>query len=149
MAAPPDRGRAVQIFGALAVYDRAGSHADNKSPYRKEINRMAGIPGMKTGGGARPGNGGARPGAGRKKKEPVKIEGIETTDPKQFLLEVMSNEILDVRLRIDAAKALLPYMYQRKGETGKKDDQQEKAGKVSSGCFAAGPAPALKIIKND
>lgn len=114
-----------------------------------EINRMAGIPGMKTGGGARPGNGGARPGAGRKKKEPVKIEGIETTDPKRFLLEVMSSQILDVRLRIDAAKALLPYMYQRKGETGKKDDQQEKAGKVSSGRFAAGPAPALKVIKKD
>lgn len=114
-----------------------------------EINRMAGIPGMKTGGGARPGNGGARPGAGRKKKEPVKIEGIETTDPKQFLLEVISNEILDVRLRIDAAKALLPYLYQRKSETGKKEEQQETAGKVASGRFAAFPPPALKIIKND
>lgn len=110
---------------------------------------MAGIPGMKTGGGARPGNGGARPGAGRKKKEPVKIEGIETTDPKRFLLEVMSSQTLDARLRIDAAKALLPYMYQRKGETGKKYEQQERAGKVSSGRFAASPPPALKVIKND
>lgn len=110
---------------------------------------MAGIPGMKGGGGARPNTGGARPGAGRKKKEPVRIESIETTDPKRFLLEVMSNQILDVRLRIDAAKALLPYLYQRKGETGKKEEQQEKAGKVSSGRFAASPPPALKIIKND
>jgi len=148
MAAPPDRGRAVQIFGAFAPDDRTGSHADNKSPYRKEINRMAGIPGMKTGGGARPGNGGARPGAGRKKKDPVKIESIETTDPKRFLLEVMSSQTLDARLRIDAAKALLPYMYQRKGETGKKEEQQERSAKVS-GRFAASLPPALKIIKND
>lgn len=110
---------------------------------------MAGIPGMKGGGGARPNTGGARPGAGRKKKDPVRIESIETVDPKRFLLEMMSNEILDVRLRIDAAKALMPYLYQRKGETGKKEEQQEKAGKVSSGRFAASPAATLKIIKND
>ena len=52
-------------------------------------------------------------------------------------------------LRIDAAKALMPYLYQRKGETGKKEEQQETAKKVSSGRFAASPPPALKIIKND
>ncbi|CAH1903708.1 conserved hypothetical protein [Candidatus Nitrotoga sp. HW29] len=94
-------------------------------------------------------SGGARKGAGRKKKEPVKIEGIETTDPKRFLLGVMNNQSLDARLRIDAAKALLPYLYQRKSETGKKEEQQESAKKATLGRFAAFPPPSLKIVEND
>ena len=32
-------------------------------------------------------------------------------DPKRFLLDVMNNDSLDLALRIEAAKALLPYFH--------------------------------------
>ena len=37
-------------------------------------------------------------------------------DPRLFLLEVMNNDSLDLALRIEAAKALLPYSDTARGE---------------------------------
>lgn len=38
-----------------------------------------------------------------------KASTYDGTDPKRFLLEVMNDSTAELRLRIEAAKALLPY----------------------------------------
>lgn len=107
---------------------------------------MAGVKGRS--GGPRPNSGGARPGAGRPKKQPE--EAAKTTfdavhaDPKQFLLDVMNDLGLDAKLRIDAAKCLMPFVHQKLGEGGKKEQQHEAAKKVAS-KFAAALPPKLVV----
>lgn len=108
--------------------------------------------------------GGKRVGAGRKPNPiktlfiPVPVEAIEqqpTTqisgslahkDPKVFLLALMNDLEADVKLRADAAKALMPFMHTKLGEGGKKDQQQDAAKRVAGGKFAAA-APPLKLIR--
>lgn len=102
---------------------------------------MAGVKGKS--GGSRPNTGGARPGAGRKPKESPIIEVPEGEDPKRFLLAVMNDNGEDARLRIDAAKALMPYMHQKVGEGGKKEERQDAAKKAGAGRFAASAPPKL------
>ena len=106
---------------------------------------MAGKPGMK-------GGGGARPGAGRKPqpKEPQRLdipvpvgETLAHKDPKVFLLALMNDLEADVKLRADAAKALMPFMHTKLGEGGKKDQQQDAAKRVAGGKFAAVAPPKL------
>ena len=88
-------------------------------------------------------SGGARPGAGRPKKEPTLIDlGAVYDDPEKFLRAVMNDAMTDAKLRIDAAKALMPYVHPRKGEGGKKDAQGEAAKKVAS-RFSSAPPPKL------
>ena len=77
--------------------------------------------------------GGARPGAGRKRgtKNPRTIARNEAArllpyciDPLQWLLALMADNRQDLRLRIDAAIALLPYFcvkpswHNHRGSTG-------------------------------
>ena len=104
---------------------------------------MAGVKGRS--GGARPNTGGARPGAGRKPKvvAPVVIEA--SPDPQKFLLDLMNDPAADPRMRLDAAKALMPFIHGKPG-TGKKDERQAAAKKVSTGKFAPA-APPLRIVK--
>ena len=71
--------------------------------------------------------GGARPGAGRKPKPPVLFEIAAHEDPMQFLLAVMNCTDLELSLRIEAAKALMPYMHVRFDPAGKKAIRQEPA----------------------
>ena len=101
---------------------------------------MAGKPGMK-------GGGGARPGAGRKPKalnaELIKME--KGSDPKAFLLALMEDESADPRLRIDAAKCLMPFCHPKLGEGGKKDQKQDAAKVASQGRFAPKAPPKLVI----
>lgn len=89
---------------------------------------MAGIPGK---------SGGARPGAGRKPKEPVlnTSTALLTKDPKDFLVAVMNDVSTDMKTRTDAAKALLPFVHQKLGEGGKKEQKQEAAAKAAGGKF--------------
>lgn len=63
-------------------------------------------------------------------------------DPIAFLKAVMNDSGEDIKLRVDAAKAMLPYMHQKKGEGGKKDARQEAAQKVA-GRFAPSAPPKL------
>ena len=107
-------------------------------------------------------SGGARPGAGRKPRPPVLIEAQSASgdgakrdekpiearlpwdkkDPVHFLEAVMVNQTLDAKLRIDAAKALLPYKHHKLGEGGKKEQRNEAAKKVA-GRFSPAPPPKL------
>lgn len=106
---------------------------------------MAGVKGKS--GGARPNSGGARPGAGAKKKPVPVIEVATTEDPKVFLLSVMNDQEMDARLRIDAAKSLMPFMHVKLGEGGKKDEKNRAAkSAASSGRFAPSAPPKLAVV---
>lgn len=106
---------------------------------------MAGVKGKS--GGARPNSGGARPGAGRKPKEPVLIDSqaLLTSDPKQFLTALMNDVQADVKIRADAAKALLSAELRMAESKGKKVEKQDAAKKASGGKFAAA-APPLRVV---
>lgn len=88
-------------------------------------------------------SGGARPGAGRKPKPPTIVDLAATyDDPEKFLRAVMNDTMTDAKLRVDAAKALMPYVHQRKGEGGKKEADAAAAKKVAS-RFSSAPPPKL------
>ena len=97
-------------------------------------------------GGARPNSGGARAGAGRPRSPAVLIDTPITTDPLAFLLAVMNDASADVKLRADAAKALLPFMHHKASEQGKKDAAKDAAKQAAVGRFAAA-APPLHIVR--
>lgn len=105
---------------------------------------MAGVKGRS--GGARPNSGGARPGAGRKPKvvAPVVIE--TSPDPQKFLLDLMNDPAADPRMRLEAAKALMPFMHGKPGASGKKEERAQAAKKAGSGKFAP-VAPPLRLVK--
>lgn len=109
---------------------------------------MAGVPGKS--GGRRANTGGARKGAGRKKKESSNsgIDIQKQDDPKKFLILVMNNSKLEMRLRVDAAKSLMPFTYVKKGEGGIKGSRLEAAQKAGSGKFAPSKPPKLKLINS-
>lgn len=80
---------------------------------------MAGKPGR---------SGGARPGAGRPRKTmvlnvpagiPSEAPELKPGSPGAFLLSVVHDAGADPKLRVDAAKALLPYVHQRPSEPSK------------------------------
>ena len=103
---------------------------------------MAGVKGKS--GGARPNTGGARPGAGRKPKAVAPVAIDASPDPQKFLLDLMNDSAADPRMRLDAAKALMPFMHGKPG-TGEKDERQAAAKKVSTGKFAPAAPPRLVV----
>lgn len=68
------------------------------------------------------------------------------SDPKDFLLAVMNDQKSEAKLRVDAAKALMPFVHQRKGEGGKKEQAKEKAAQAGAGKFGTrrGPLQSVK-----
>ena len=95
-------------------------------------------------------SGGARVGAGRKKKPPQLLEIDSKTsgslsDPKSFLLHVINDNTIDAKLRVDAAKALMPFIYTKAFESGKKDAAIKAAKVASTGKFAPSAPPKLKV----
>ena len=99
---------------------------------------MAGIKGK---------SGGLRNGAGRKENPKKTIGKKEAKDPKQFLLSVMDDTNLEDRLRIDAAKTLMPYVYLKLSDGGIKSNKKTAADKVSTGKFRPSPPPKLKVLQ--
>lgn len=96
--------------------------------------------------------GGRRPGSGRPKKgqerrtvtpaqavEILAAAGPDTApapaagdvDAKQFLEQVMAGHKIATLMQMDAARSLLPFQHKKLGETGKKEQRKEDAGKVS------------------
>ena len=97
--------------------------------------------------------GGARPGAGRKPKPKVCAELVSVVasdfaappeSPLGYLLSIARADEIDIKLRMDAAKAALPYMHYKLGEGGKKDAQAAKA-KAVAGKFSAAQPPKLVV----
>ena len=88
-------------------------------------------------------SGGVRPGAGRPKKEPTFLQLAATyDDPEKFLRAVMNDSGSEDKIRVDAAKALMPYVHSRKSDAGKKEQRTEAAKKVA-GRFSAAAPPKL------
>lgn len=67
-------------------------------------------------------------------------------DPKDFLLAVMNDLGTDAKLRVDAAKALMPFVHPRRGESGKKEQAKDKAAEAATGKFGARRGP-LRSVK--
>jgi len=65
-----------------------------------------------------------------------------TADPIEFLTTVMNEPTADLRYRMDAAKAMLPFKHKKLGEGGKKEQAGEKAKGVA-GRFGQAAAPRL------
>ena len=106
---------------------------------------MAGVKGRS--GGARPNSGGKREGAGRKPAAPVLIDSqaLLTSDPKQFLTALMNDVEADIKVRADAAKALLSAELRAAVAKGKKVEKQDAAKKAAGGKFSAA-APPLRVV---
>ena len=67
------------------------------------------------------------------------------TDPKAFLIATMNDYDADAKLRVDAAKALMPFIHPRKGEGGKKEEKEDAAKKAGRGKFGAAPPPPTHL----
>lgn len=103
---------------------------------------MAGVKGMK-------GGGGARHGAGRKRKvveaevadkQPVLIDGDK--DMLQLLQDVALGRVEATALQVRAAIAAVQYTHTKRADGGKKEERAEAAQKVAS-KFATAVPPKL------
>ena len=105
-------------------------------------------------------HGGKRAGAGRPKgsvstvpaitvfqtaAQPVMVEA-KIADPLQYLSEVMLSSP-DEKMRIEAAKAMLPYCHPKKGELGKKETQQQEAEQTQAASPYKAAQPPLRMVK--
>ncbi|WBS05628.1 terminase small subunit [Pseudoduganella sp. SL102] len=70
---------------------------------------------------------------------------VHFSDPKAFLKAVMNEPAVEVKQRVDAARALLPFEHHKLVEGGKKGAKDEAAKKAAN-KFAATPAP-LRAVK--
>ena len=96
--------------------------------------------------------GGRRPGAGRPRKTPLPTAGnppllldLTADDPLEFLQLLMACTDAPMPMRVDAAKALLPYQHPKMGEYSKKDEAARVASAASRGKFAPSRAPHLLV----
>jgi len=87
-----------------------------------------------------------------KAKEQARAEGKEISlpdlgkmfsDPKEFLRALMNDPAEDTKLRLEAAKTLMPFEHGKVAEQGKKAAKDE-AAKKASGRFAP-PAPPTHL----
>ncbi len=62
-------------------------------------------------------------------------QALAHRDPRAFLLAAMNDVKLEPKLRIDAAKALMPFEFAKKGEGGKKEQQADAAKQAGAGRF--------------
>ncbi len=91
-------------------------------------------------------HGGARAGAGRPPSPPILSDLPGNNDPLEFLREVMNDASQDMRLRADAAKALMPYLHAKPGDAGKRETEAEAAQKVAKGSKYASGKPPLRAV---
>lgn len=77
--------------------------------------------------------------------KPLNIDALSKmySDPKDFLSAVMNDPLQDPKLRVDAAKTLIPYFHARKADVGKKEQAQAKADDIANNRFAPRSAPRL------
>ena len=70
------------------------------------------------------------------------------SDPLEFLKAVANDPEQDMKLRVDAAKAWVPYVHGKIGEQGKKDAKKKAAGEAAvGGKFRAPPRPPhLRVV---
>lgn len=89
-------------------------------------------------------SGGAREGAGRPS---LFAEIPSISDPKEFLLALMSDPDAGIIQRLEAAKILMPYLYRKLDDGGKKEEAAQAAKKAVSGRFAPKKPPKLVVSR--
>lgn len=67
-------------------------------------------------------------------------------DPKDYLLAAMNDVGVDLRLRMEAAKALLPFMHARMGEAGAKERRKDAAAKTGAQSKFHPSAPPANVV---
>ncbi len=86
-------------------------------------------------------------GSGPGHEEDDGLQGLPfTNDPKAWLLALMNAPDADAKLRVEAAKAVLPYEHGKVADQGKKDAKQEAAKQAGKGKFSQGKPP-LSVVK--
>ena len=65
------------------------------------------------------------------------------SDPKDFLKALMNDPSEEMRLRMDAARTLMPFEHERKSDKSKKSARDEAAKKVAESRFAVPAAPRM------
>lgn len=71
---------------------------------------------------------------------------MQHKDPRAFLLAAMNDLELEPKLRIDAAKTLMPFEYPKKGEaSGKKEQGQAAAKAAAAGRYGVRQGPRLAV----
>ncbi|WP_250483292.1 terminase small subunit [Caballeronia sp. GaOx3] len=89
--------------------------------------------------GATPASGEAPKHEGKSQTEYDLAKLTEFRDPKAFLIAAMNDGATEFKLRVDAAKALMPFVHHKLGEGGKKEQRDEAAKKVASKFAPAAP----------
>ncbi|KAB0489650.1 terminase small subunit [Pseudomonas vancouverensis] len=74
------------------------------------------------------------------------LDLAEFDDPRDFLKAVMNQQEVEPRLRVDAAKALMPYIHGKVADQGKKEAVADAAKQAGKGRYAQGKPP-LSIVK--
>lgn len=83
------------------------------------------------------------------KSADANVHGIGAyEDPLDFLKAVMNDPNKEIDVRKDAAKAMLPYIHPKKGETGKKESRNA-AAKVAAGASKFGAMAPPKLVVNN
>ncbi len=98
-------------------------------------------------------HGGARPNSGPKPRPPIIIPPLPASAPGEpdslrLLRQIVADASIDLRVRLEAAKALAPFEAVKKTDIGKKEEQQTKAKKVAGGKYAAQDAPKLAVLRS-
>lgn len=73
------------------------------------------------------------------------VDLIDTVDPLKFLKAVIAHQKIDVKLRIEAAKAALPFTTARVADAGKKEEKAKRA-KEAGNKFAPSQPPPLRAV---
>lgn len=92
-----------------------------------------------------------KPGRKVKGEDPVEDEHGDvsltvTADPRVFLTELMNADGADLRMRLEAAKTLMPYVHGKVADQGKKDQKAEAAKEAGKGKYSQGKPP-LSVVK--
>lgn len=78
--------------------------------------------------------------------EACEVELTHTDDPRAFLTELMNADQADMRMRLEAAKTLMPYVHGKVADQGKKDQKADAAKEAGKGKYSQGRAP-LTVVK--
>jgi len=68
-----------------------------------------------------------------------------TSDPRAVLVAIMNDSLEEPKLRLEAAKALMPFTHGKIAEQGKKGAKQEAANKAATGGRFAPPPPPTHL----
>lgn len=79
----------------------------------------------------------------RQEINPIPLENLT---PLEYALQVMNNPNEPKERRDRLCVAILPFCHVKRGEGGKREAAADKAEKLSTGKFAAAPAP-LRAVK--